>query len=172
MKKIFSFIAIFIINFNVYAEESTSIKFNNEIRDEHRGSGISITARQWNRNSLPVTYGGVSINTLKSNLSLEKENRNQIYPVYGFIGVTLNYPVAPFLELGIDLGDALEDKIFEGDSLDVDMYYSIGLTFTYKKAFDVSLYHKTYDLYFSEILDTTIQNVSIDITGISISFYL
>ncbi len=172
MKNISNFIILCLVSFNAYATQAESIRVNNEIKDEHRGAGISIVFKQWNRNSLPVTYGGLSINTLKSNFPLEKENRNQIYPVYVFMGITLNYPISPFLELGMDLGDALEDKIFEGDFLEVDIYYSYGLTITYKKAFDLSLYHKTYDLYFSEFADTRIQNANIDITGISISFYL
>ena len=172
MKHILKFIILFLTSLNLYAQNAETIRVHNEIKEEHRGSGVSITFREWKRTILPITYGGFSFNTLKSNQPLEKDDRNRIYPIYGFMGMTLNYPISPFIELGVDIGDAFEDKVFEGDFLDVDIYYSIGLTFTYKKLFDLSLYHKTYDLYFSEIQDTTIQNVNIDITGINISFYL
>jgi|GEM_PF-6162915 len=172
MKKILLTTLLFILSHNLYAEQSQTIKLHNEIEDEIRGSGISINFKSWNRNSLPIIYGGFSISTLKANVPLENDARDQIYPIYGFIGSSLNYPISPFIELGLDIGDIIEDKSREGDIFEVDIYYSMGVTITFDKAFDISFYHKTYNLYFTEILDTTRQDVYINITGISLSFYL
>ena len=115
-------------------------------------------------------YGGFSLNTLKANVPLKSNTRDEIYPAYGFIGSSLNFPVSPFIELGMDIGDLIDDKLSEGDLLEVDIYYSMGATITFEKAFDISLYHKTYNLYFSEIIESTRQDVKINITGISLSF--
>jgi len=159
------------MSLNAHAQQGETIRIHNEILDEHRGNGVSVTFRQRESSALPISYGGFSFNTLKSNLALEKENRQRIYPIYGFAGLTLNYPVSPFIEFGLDLGDAIEDKITEGDIWDIDIYYAAGLTFTYRKDFDFSIYHKTYDLYFNEIQNSAMQNVNIGITGISLSLY-
>ena len=172
MKIILHITLLFIISFNLYADKSQTITLHNEIDNDFRGSGISINFKAYNRNSLPIIYGGFSLNTLKSDIALETNDRNQIYPFYGFIGSSLNYPISPFIELGLDIGDAILDKSSDGEILEVDIYYTAGITITFDKAFDISLYHKTYNLYFTEITDTTRQDVHINITGISVSFYL
>lgn len=70
-----------------------------------------------------LRYLGVSANTVRYNMALDSANRNEIYPVYVFAGWSINYPVSPFAEFGIDLGVALLDKVFEGDGQDVDVYF-------------------------------------------------
>ena len=172
MKIIFNFILLLLLSFNAHSGQSTTVRLNNEIRDAHRSSGIAVTFKEWKNESSAVMSYGISANTLKSNLDLESSGRNRIYPVYMFIGASLNYPISPFIELGADLGDLIADKAFEGDGTDVDAYYSLGMTFTYKKKIDVSLYYKIYDLYFNELDDPTLQNVSLDVAGISVSFYI
>ena len=147
MKIILHITLLFITSFNLYADRSQTITFHNEIENNFRGSGVAINFKAWNRNSLPVTYGGFSLSTLKSDIALERNDRNQIYPFYGFIGSSLNYPISPFIELGMDIGDAILDKSSDGEIIEVDIYYSAGITITFNKVFDVSFYHKTYNLY-------------------------
>ena len=173
MKKIFLISFAFITSFfTQVVMADAAMRINKDAEDQHESIGVAISLSEKPKNSpLQLTYG-VSFNTIKSNLALEKAGRNQIYPVYGFANLSFKYAVSPYIELGIDIGDALTDKAFEGDGSDVDVYYSFGIEVRVQKTIGVAFYHKTYDLNFNEINDPTLQNVIIDMTGVSLSYYI
>ena len=73
-------------------------------------------------------------------------NRTYINPVYLFANFSINYPLSPFIELGIDLGDKLINDIFDGNNRDIDFYYSFGLSLNIDKRLSVAAYYKYYDI--------------------------
>lgn len=167
MKSTSNLILAILVTFFSYGAQSSSLRLNNESADAHHASGIALTVSEYDD-----LYLGISANIIRSNLALESANRNKIYPVYVFMGLSANYPISPFGEFGLDLGDALLDKIFEGDGQDIDVYFSFGLRLAIKKTIELSVYHKVYDLYFNEMNDPTLQNASLHMTGVNLAFYL
>jgi len=154
------------------AAPSYSIKINKDSEDQHQSFGVGITISEIPKKSPLLLSYGVSINTIKSNLALESAERNQIYPVYIFANVSLKYAISPYLEFGVDIGDALIDDVFKGDGAEVDIYYSLGIEVRIEKTIGIAFYHKTYDLNFNENNDPTLQNVIINMTGVSLNYYI
>ena len=167
MKLTFNLLLTIFLAIYSHAALSSSLRLNSEAADAHHASGIALIESDHDD-----VYFGISANKIRSNLALESASRNEIYPVYVFMGASFNYPVSPFAEFGVDLGDALLDKMFEGDGQDVDVYFSFGLRFAIKKTIEFSVYHKVYDLYFNEINDPTLENVHLHMTGANLSFYI
>jgi len=152
----------------VFSSQYTYFRINHEINDfNDKETAIAFVIRD-RRTS---TETGISISEITSDKSLERANRHNIYPVYAFASIFLDAPISPFLELGVDLGDLLIDKLDEGHALDTDIYYSAGLKIKFNKQFYLTVYAKTYELYFNEINDITIQNTTLDMKGISMGFY-
>lgn len=156
---------------NTSAGEFTSFHIYHDAEGEHDAKGVALTLSQWSGRQMPLVTFGLSANTITSNLALEHSNRHEIYPVYMFSNISLNYVISPFLEFGVDLGDTLLDKMFDGDGSDIDVYYSYGFRLTIDRTIGVSIYHKTYDLYFNELDDPALQNVTLDVSGVNISYY-
>jgi hypothetical protein len=159
---------LFCYSSSAFSKQYTYFRINHELNDsEDKATGIAYVLKE----SKSTTEAGISINKISSDKSLESNNRNSIYPVYGFANISLNTPITPFIEFGIDLGDFFFDKINEGDALETDIYYSAGIKFKFHKQLYLTIYAKAYELYFNEIDDITIQNVTIDMKGASLAFY-
>ena len=150
------------------SRQHSYFRIQHEINNfEDHASGIAFIAR----NKKTSTETGISISKITSNKPLESANRHDIYPVYGFANIFFEGPISPFLELGIDLGDFLLDKANEGHAFDSDIYYSAGLKIKFSEQFYLAVYAKTYELYFNEINDITVQNTKLEMKGISMGFY-
>ncbi len=173
MKLILNSITLFLLTAISFQAHPANLRTNSETEGDHKAVGVSFARSDTDLGStspLLLSYG-ISLNVIESTIPLERYNRNEIYPVYLFSNIAIDYPVSPFLEFGIDLGDFIWDKLTDGDASDVDLYYSYGLTLTIEKSVSISFYHKTYDLYFNEIYDAAFQNVTLDLTGVSLSYY-
>ena len=171
MKLIFNLlITILLIPYTAEAH-STSISLNNDTSGEHHATGVAFIFDESETGTSYLKSLGISANTIRSNLALESADRHRIFPVYIFINFSLKHSISPFVEFGVDLGDALLDKVFDGDGKDVDIYYSLGIRIKIKKTIGLSFYRKTYDLYFNEIDDPALQNANLDVTGIKFSYY-
>ncbi len=173
MKLILNSIIVFLFSTISFQACAANLRTNSETEGEHRAAGVSFVQSDADLNNtapLSLSYG-ISLNVIESTIPLERYDRNEIYPVYLFSNIAIDYPVSPFFEFGVDLGDLIWDKLTDGDASDVDIYYSYGLMLTIEQSVSISFYHKTYDLYFNEIYDTTLQNVNLDLTGVSLSYY-
>lgn len=178
MRTTLKLIALFLLSFNAYGYESPSIRFSSETSEDlatnndESAVNIALIYNEPSYNSAHKASAGISINTIRSDIPLESAGRNRIYPVYAFMNLALNHAISPFTEFGIDVGDALVDKAFEGNGSDVDFYYSFGVEFTLQRTVSFSIYHKVYNLYFDEIDNPIFRDVIFDVTGVSFSYYM
>jgi len=153
---------------SAFSNPYSYFKIHHELNDfEDKTTGVAFTIKHKTHNA----ETGISLNKISSDQPLENSNRYTIYPVYIFSNIHMNTPITPFLELGIDMGDLLFDKVDEGETFDTDIYYSAGIKIYFSKQFYLTIYAKTYELYFNEINDITIQNTTIDMKGASMAFY-
>ena len=153
---------------SVFSKQYSYFRIHHEINDFYdKSTGIAFTIKNKTYNA----ETGISINKISSDQPLENSNRHTIYPVYIFSNIHMNTLITPFLEIGIDMGDLLFDKMNEGDAFDTDIYYSAGIKLQFSKQFYLTIYAKSYELYFNEINDITIQNTTIDTKGASMAFY-
>ncbi|MDH5767322.1 MAG: hypothetical protein OEZ38_15005 [Gammaproteobacteria bacterium] len=171
MKHLFLLLVVFWLPLSAQAGSKASIRIFNEARHEHTAHGFSLTAHEFRSGSSEVAALGLTFSIIESDIPLEHSNRNTIYPVYAFVNFSLNYAITPFFEGGLDLGDALFDKVPDNNTMDIDIYVAAGLNITLYKTAGLSIYHKTYNLLFNEIDDPTLQDVTLDVTGVSLYYY-
>ena len=179
MKHYFLLTLILSASFHAYGDETTSIRLNHESNNADSASGIAILFDIGKPKTFLVSLG-FSANSISSDESLAHAGRNNIYPVYGFVKFASTYRISPFFEFGIDLGDVLIEDFEEfinhheeedNDSA-IDTYLSLGLTLKINKKMTASLYRKMYNINFSEVGFSTINEVDLYMTGASLSYYL
>lgn len=139
------------------ATQGSYVSVHHEQRGGNRASGISFTA--YNR-GLAL---GVSANKITSNQALELQDRNTIYPVYAFAKLALRTPIAPYIEVGVDLGDYfLYERASDSSNNtngtegakagNVDAYGAIGIKTSMRRApIDFAVYVKSYALSFNDV---------------------
>ncbi len=121
-------------------------------------------------------YGGLSLNYIKSSTVIQHGDRKEIYPIYFFMGIKGYGKVYPYLEMAIDLPEAMIDDLLgnneDNGGTQADYYFSGGLLFSVNKTFSISLYAKQYYFKFREtIYGPTIKTEQFGYgVGLSINF--
>lgn len=108
-----------------------------------------------------ILYGGFSLNNIRSSTTIQRHNRDHIYPVYVAIGLRAPWTISPYIEAGVDLGDYIIDGVFddETDSIDeIDYYFSGGLEISFNKAFSIMVFAKDYTFKFKDDSTPTVIN--------------
>lgn len=137
------------------ATKGSYVALHHEQRDGNRASGISVTAYD---RGLAL---GISANKISSDKPLEIRDRTTIYPVYAFARLALQMPIAPYVEIGVDMGDYLlnesanESSSNRGEEqnkpYNVDSYGAIGIKTSLRRApVDFAFYIKSYSLIFND----------------------
>lgn len=150
---------------------AATLRLNTEQKDSDQSQGVAIIIDEYLDTASTQLALGISINNIKSDQALEYSSRKEIYPVYGFVSISLQQAVSPYFEFGMDIGDAMIDDALNGDGQEIDIYYSVGVRLKLQKTVDIAIYHKLYDLRYTDIADPVLQNVILDMTGVSVSFY-
>ena len=135
MKSIKYFLFIILVSSNVIAEQkgSSNIEVLVEELRNTQVRGIAYYSRGVMKGF--IMDAGFSFNYMSSDIPLEKADRREIFPVYGFLNFAAKMPVSPYVGFGIDIGDLLLDKADEGEIPEVDIYYLIGLRTQFNKLF-------------------------------------
>lgn len=170
------------MSWNAYGEETISVRLNHESDNADSADsagGVSILFDIGEPKTFLVSLG-FSANSIASDKNLAHAGRNNIYPFYGFVKFASTYRISPFFEFGVDLGDVLiedfEDfmnhhEVDDNDSA-IDTYLSLGLTLKINKKMSASLYRKKYNVNFTEIGDTKINEVDSYMTGVSLTYHM
>ncbi len=128
---------------------------HHEQRDGNRASGVSFTTHSRGMGL------GISTNKITSNKPLERHDRTTTYPVYAFAKLALPTTIAPYVEIGVDLGDYLQHEINNDSDTNhnnnetskmepIDVYGAVGIKTSMRHApIDVALYIKSYAVIFN-----------------------
>lgn len=165
--------AVFLL-FCTFSAQAAAVRVNTEEHpnQRHQGKGVAVIIDEVKIGSEQLVFYGLSANTLKSDQPLQSSDKNKIYPLHAFVNYSFDYAISPYIEFGMDLGDWIIDEIFDGKGENIDIYYSLGVELRLKKTVAVALYHKVYDLRFSEKNNSGSQNAMISLTGISLTYYM
>lgn len=169
MKKILIFAAVFLfLGSSSYGSDAVMrVSVLGESMKNGTVSTIAVSA------SDTTTYGGLSFSYIESSEVIQYGNRDTIYPLYFFLGLKAPWRIAPYVEVGFDLGDKLLDAIFNDNEEDdedlVDYYYSGGITASVTSKISISLYAKKYHFIFRELISSPITRTSDTSYGAGIS---
>jgi len=100
-----------------------------------------------------VFYGGLSWSYIESSKVIQRDNRKSIHPIFLFMGLRVPMKLSPYIEVGIDLPEALIDNLLDNEeqsAAQADYYLSGGLRYKINKRVSFSLYAKKYHFIFRE----------------------
>ncbi len=81
-----------------------------------------------------------------------------------------NYIIAPYAEVGLNLGKLILDELFDSDAKYMDSTLSIGLITNFSKRYGASIYYKTYKFKYTNNNPQIVDEENFDVVGVSL-FY-
>ncbi len=83
-----------------------------------------------------------------------------------------NFIIAPYAEVGLNLGELILDELFDSDGKYMDSNLSIGLTTNFNNRYGASVYYKTYKFKYTNNNSQIVYESNFDVVGVSVFFNL
>lgn len=118
-------------------------------------STLGVSKLWFGQNEMMKAEIGISVSQLHFKRAPSDFDRTFYFPVYGIFHIQPNYAIAPYIELGLDLGDVIISNVgSENKEICCDVNLSAGIEATIFNRISLSAYGKFYQIRYLPSDDT------------------